>query len=177
MKTEKLHPGSPFPTISALLPGGKPVDLKTPLANCDWKIVVVYRGKHCPMCTRYLNQLETHKQALADIGVDMIAVSADNEQQLKAHSKELQVSFPLAYGLTQEQMQQLGLFISQPRSELETDHNFPEPGLFVINDQGAIQVIDISNNPFVRPDLETLVNGLKWIRNPDNNYPIRGTFR
>jgi len=57
------------------------------------------------------------------------------------------------------------------------DHPFPEPGLFVINSQGNVQIVDISNNPFVRPDIETLINGLAWIRNPENNYPIRGTYQ
>ena len=56
------------------------------------------------------------------------------------------------------------------------DHNFAEPGLFVVNAAGELQVVDISNNPFARPDLEVLVSGLEWIRNPENNYPIRGTF-
>jgi hypothetical protein len=39
-----------------------------------------------------------------------------------------------------------------------------------------VQVVDLSNNPFARPDLEVLVSGLEWIRSPDNNYPIRGTY-
>ena len=40
--------------------------------------------------------------------------------------------------------------------------------------EGNLQVTDISNGPFVRPHLEALVGGLEFIRNPDNNYPIRG---
>ena len=80
------------------------------------------------------------------------------------------------WGLTLEQMQELGLYISYPRSEKETDHLFPEPGLFVINEKGQVQVVVISNNPFVRPEIDALVGGLEWIRNPDNNYPIRGTY-
>ncbi len=64
----------------------------------------------------------------------------------------LDVSFPLYHSLTVAQMQQLGLYISNPRSEKETDHPFAEPGLFVVNQEGLIQVIDISNNPFVRPE-------------------------
>ena len=72
-------------------------------------------------------------------------------------------------------MKELELYISVPRSEQETDHNFAETGLFVINEEDTVQVVDIANNPFVRPDLEALVNGLSWIRNPENNYPIRGT--
>lgn len=89
---------------------------------------------------------------------------------------DLSVSFPIAYGLTIEQMQQLGLYISHPRSAKETDHPFAEPGLFVINDKGQAQVIDISNGPFVRPELSVLLSGLTFIRNPENNYPIRGTY-
>lgn len=139
-------------------------------------MVVVYRGKHCPLCTKYLNKLEGYTQQLRDINVDLVAVSADSKAQLEKHKEKLDVSFPLLYGLTVEQMQQLGVYISHPRSPKETDHPFAEPGLFVVNEEGRVQVVDLSNNPFVRPALDQLVSGLAWIRNPENNYPIRGTF-
>ena len=71
-------------------------------------------------------------------------------------------------------MKDLGLYISHPRSPEETDHPFAEPGVFVINESGTVQVVDISNNPFVRPSLKSLVSGLGWIRS--NTYPIRGTY-
>ena len=175
--TNKLHAGTVFPDITATLLSGESVNLAKPKAGFDWKLVLVYRGKHCPLCTRYLNQLEQFKGALADIGVDIIAVSGDSKAQLEAHSEQLEVSYDISYGLSVEQMKTLGLYISDPRSEQETDHPFAEPGLFVINAEGHIQVVDISNNPFVRPELQALVNGLAWIRNPDNNYPIRGMHR
>ena len=80
-------------------------------------------------------------------------------------------------GLTIDQMRELGVYISHPRSPQETDHPFAEPGLFVVNSDRRVQVVDVSNNPFVRPDLERLVSGLEWIRDPKNDYPIRGTYR
>jgi len=138
-------------------------------------MVVVYRGRHCPMCTRYLNQLEGFVAELAEIGVDVAAVSGDSPAQLARHRDKLDVTFPLFRGLSVAQMKEIGLYISDPRSPQETDHPFSEPGLFVINEHGTLQVIDISNNPFVRPELKTLVSGLRWIRDPENNYPIRGT--
>ena len=73
-------------------------------------------------------------------------------------------------------MKSLGLYISNPRSEAETDRPFSEPGLFVINASNQVQLIDISNAPFVRPELNAIINGLAFIRNPDNQYPIRGTL-
>jgi hypothetical protein len=46
-----------------------------------------------------------------------------------------------------------------------------------VNEKNDIHIAEIANAPFVRPDLEQLVSGLEFIRNPDNNYPIRGTFK
>lgn len=177
MMTSKLHPGDTFPALPVHSRDDGVVDITAPTGGRDWQMVVVYRGRHCPMCTKFLNGLAAFRERLSNIGIDIAAVSGDSADQLAEHLDRLgDVNFPLYYGLTEAQMQGLGLFISVPRSEKETDHNFAEPGLFVVNGDGALQVVDISNNPFARPDLEILVSGLEWIRNPDNNYPIRGTF-
>ncbi|GAB3382212.1 redoxin domain-containing protein [Spongiibacter taiwanensis] len=175
MNVFKIQAGDSFPSIEVQDSQGQIRDLSKRENNSDWLMLVVYRGRHCPMCTRYLNNLEGYVNELADIGVKVAAVSGDSAAQLQAHKESLDVSFPLYYSLTVAQMQQLGLYISNPRSEKETDHPFAEPGLFVVNEEGLIQVVDISNNPFVRPDPKVLTSGLKWIRDPSNNYPIRGT--
>lgn len=177
MQTTKLHAGDRFPDLPVRDDGNNIVDISKPTGDADWQMVVVYRGRHCPMCTKFLNSLTHFRQRLLDIGVDVAAVSADSQEQLQEHLGRLDVNFPLYHGLALEQMQKLGLYISVPRSEQETDHNFPEPGLFVINGDGDLQVVDLSNNPFARPDLEIFVSGLEWIRNPENNYPIRGTYQ
>lgn len=177
MKTEKLHAGAEFPPLNAYDNDEKLVDIGKPTGDSDWQMVVVYRGRHCPLCTKFLNGLAGFRQRLLDIGIDVAAVSADSKEQLSEHREQLDVNFPLFYGLSLEQMQDLGVYVSIPRSAKETDHNFAEPGLFVINGDGSVQVVDISNNPFARPDLEVFVSGLEWIRNPDNNYPIRGTYQ
>jgi peroxiredoxin len=177
MHSNKIEAGSEFPNLFAKGLDGMEVDISKPRGESEWQLLVVYRGRHCPLCTKYLNQLESFVQSLSDINVDLAAVSADSKDQLAEHLDRLTVSFPLYYGLSIQQMQLLGLYISNPRSEKETDHQFPEPGLFAINSNRQVQVVDISNNPFVRPELESLVSGLAWIRNPENNYPIRGTYK
>ena len=176
MLSNKFKAGDLFPVITLATLDGEQITLGKPQAGADWRMVVVYRGKHCPLCTRYLNQLETLKDDFLKLGVDIVAVSADSQSQASEHMADLNVSYPIAYGLSVDQMQQLGLYISHPRSTQETDHPFAEPGLFVINEKGQVQVLDISNGPFVRPELDVLLSGLGFIRNPDNNYPIRGTY-
>ena len=177
MHNHKIEAGADFPDLFARNLEGKESNISKPYDGADWHLVIVYRGKHCPLCTNYLNKFEDYIQPLKDIGISVAAVSGDSEAQLTEHKKELHVSFPLYYGLTIEQMQKLGLYISHPRSEQETDHPFAEPGLFVINSDGHVQLVDISNGPFSRPELEPLVGGLAWIRDPANNYPIRGTYK
>lgn len=170
---QKLRAGIKFPDINVQMLNGDMKLLGKPENGHDWKLVVIYRGKHCPICTKYLNQLESMKASFADTNVDIIAISGDSKEQLESHLEKIDISFPIAYGLTVEQMDMLGLYISDPRSEKETDHPFAEPAVFVINADGNIQIVDISNAPFARPELEALANGLSFIR--ENDYPIRGT--
>jgi peroxiredoxin len=173
---QKLAAGTEFPTISVWQLGGGELELGKPQGNCDWQLVVVYRGKHCPICSNYLKQLQPLVDGFREIGVDVVVVSGDPEEKASAHMAELGVDLTVGYGLRIEQMRELGLYISHPRSPEETDRPFPEPGVFVVNADGRLQIVDISNAPFARPQLESLLGGLQWIRDPDNNYPIRGTY-
>lgn len=93
--------------------------------------------------------------------------------QARAFADETGVSVPLGHGLNVGDMEALGLYVSDPRSPEETDHPFAEPALFVVNGDGQLQIVDISNAPFARPDLQKLAKGIGFIREKD--YPIRGT--
>lgn len=175
MYTSKLNAGAAFPALTVEKLGGGKLTLKTPSPGFDWKLVVVYRGKHCPICTRYLGELKDALSQFHELGVDVAAVSADPLEKVTEQMALVNPNYDIGYNLSVEQMQTLGLYVSQPRSAQETDRPFAEPGLFVINGNGEVQVTDISNAPFARPDLKSLLMGLKFIRDPANIYPIRGT--
>ncbi|USG60833.1 AhpC/TSA family protein [Sneathiella marina] len=173
MNTEKLAPGSIFPEIIVPTVAGGQVTLgKTGTENESWQLVVVYRGKHCPICMRYLTTLGELESSFAEQNVEIVAVSGDGIAKAKAQVEEGGIKFPVGYDLKPEQMETLGLYISDPRSPEETDQPFPEPGLFVIRPDGQIQIIDISNAPFARPDLNSILKGITFIR--EKGYPIRG---
>lgn len=103
----------------------------------------------------------------------MIALSSDPRERAEEEAKEEGWRLPVACELSLDQMRTLGLYISEPRSPQETDRPFCEPGLFVTNPEGRLQIVDVSNAPFSRPDLNALLNGLKFIQ--EKGYPIRGT--
>ncbi len=176
MISNKLKAGSSFPKITVPQVGGGELELGKPRGGNDWQLVVVYRGRHCPLCARYLVNLERVKDSFAKIGVDVVAVSGDPEEKAVAMVEKKGLDFPVGYGLSIEQMKELGLYISSPRSPQETDRPFSEPGLFVVNAEGTVQLADISNAPFARPELDVLLSGLEFIRDPENEYPIRGTY-
>jgi len=177
MSVNKFKAGDKFPDITLPLLGGEEeVPIGQPTGDNTWQMVVVYRGKHCPLCSKYLAQLEEIKDKFYEQEVGLIAVSGDPLVKAQDQAKNVGLTIPVAYGLSIEQMKQLGLYISEPRSPQETDQPFSEPGIFVVNDKGQVQVTDISNAPFSRPDLEHLASGLGFIRDSKNNYPIRGTF-
>lgn len=174
MTTSKIAAGAKFPELNVKTVDNDMLDISKVQTGADWKIIVVYRGAHCPMCTGYINELEQVREKLTEMGVELALVSADNQQQLQAYMAQLTTTIPMFHGLTLSQMQALGLYISQPRSAQETDHPFAEPGLFVINELGKVQLVDIANNPFLRPNLDKLVSGIGWMKS--NGYPIRGTY-
>lgn len=170
--TDKLKSGEGLPDITVPKLGGGEMRLGVPVDDHDWQIVVVYRGAHCPICKTYLGELERVAPDFATAGVGVVVVSGDPEDRARSFTDEIGVTVPVGYDLSVEQMRALGLYVSEPRSEKETDRPFPEPGVFVINADGLLQVVDISNAPFARPDLAGLAKGLKFVR--DNDYPIRG---
>ena len=170
-----LAAGATFPKQEVAKLGGDTLTLGAPQGGHDWQMVVVYRGLHCPLCKKYLAQLDAMAGMFHELGVDVVTVSGDPDDKAAAMAKEKELALPVGYGLTIAQMQALGLYISDPRSPAETDRPFPEPGVFVVNAGGNIQIIDISNAPFARPDLTSLANGIKFIR--ANDYPVRGTHQ
>lgn len=139
-----------------------------------WRLLVVYRGKHCPLCRRYLARLEELKELYREQETEILLVSADPLEKARTTKEEWGISLPLGYGLSLEAMRALGLYVSEPRSPEETDRPFAEPGAFLVTPEGRIQVVDISNAPFARPDPEGLAKGLAFIR--AKAYPVRGTL-
>lgn len=168
--SQKLAPGFELPSLAWPRVGGGVV---APAEMIGWRLLSIYRGRHCPLCKSYYQKLEGLLGRFAATGVSVLAVSADSEAKAAADVAEHGWSFPVGYDLTVDQMRRLGLYISEPRSAQETDRPFAEPGLFVLNPAGALQIVDVSNAPFARPDLEMVLSGIKLIQ--DRDYPIRGT--
>lgn len=136
-------------------------------------LLIVYRGKHCGRCKKYLSAFEDMQGDWDAAGFDIAVVSADRLEKVEADVAEFGWTFPLGFDLSEAQMRALGLYVSDPLSPDETDRRFAEPGVFCVRPDGAIQVVCISNGPAARPDLAELLDGMKF--NIAQNRPARGT--
>ena len=47
----------------------------------NFSLVVMYRGLHCPICSRYLKDLDNKLGDFAETGVEAIALSSDGEDR------------------------------------------------------------------------------------------------
>lgn len=170
MNTAKPQVGAPIGEMTWPLVGGGSVTVGQPKTR--WTMIFVYRGKHCPRCKRFLNKLNATLSAWTAV-LDVVVVSADGHEKAAADMAEFGWAFDLCYNLSEAQMRALGLYVSAPLSEAETTRNFAEPGAFGVRPDGTLMLVDISNGPAARPDLDELLDGMTF--NITNDRPVRGT--
>lgn len=135
-------------------------------------MVIFYRGKHCPVCKSYLEELQTKVSEFTDLGVNVIAISSDTEKRAKASYEAWAVAdIPIGFEYPIAEAETWGLFISKGIKD-EEPNEFVEPGLFLIDPDGNLYSASIQSMPFARPSFDDLLKGLKYIIKKE--YPARG---
>ena len=114
-------------------------------------MVVFYRGLHCPVCKKYLGELDKLYNDFRDQGVEVVAVSGDTEERALETKQKWDIgSVPIGYGLEVEKMREWGLFISGGDGDEEPEL-YGEPGLFLIQPDETVYYEAINSMPFGRP--------------------------
>jgi len=131
-----LIPRHPVPALDLPLLGGERFNLAVAPAP-TFNLLVFYRGLHCPLCAKYLIELERLHDDFLQRGVVPLAISsdtaersADMAQKVAAHKLRFAYELPLAVA------RQWGLTISTSRGKtsigIEEPALFSEPGLFLV---------------------------------------------
>ena len=101
MSTSKLSAGDKFPKIEVKTLAGETITLGEAKNGASWQMIVVYRGKHCPLCTKYLSKISEMKDDFSKAGVEIVAVSADTEEKAILQTKDkLGLTFDIGYDLS-----------------------------------------------------------------------------
>ncbi|MBS0336167.1 MAG: AhpC/TSA family protein [Proteobacteria bacterium] len=171
-----LIPNQAVPMLELDLAGGGTFSLAGERPQ-QFTMVVFYRGLHCPICRRYLSELETLLPEFEKRGVSVIAASSDPQdraEQAKAGwgLKNLRIG----HGLSIADVREWGLYVSRSNGMtsagvVEPDL-FNEPGLYIVRPDGRLYWGTTSTMPFGRPHFNEILQSLDFVI--AKNYPARG---
>lgn len=142
-------------------------------------VICFYRGLHCPICAKYLTELERLVPEFEKRGVNVIAVSADGETRTRDMANKIEAkNLRFGYDLELTKAREWGLYISTSRGKtsigIEEPALFSEPGLFMITPEQTLYYGSTQTMPFVRPHFSELIGALDFAI--ANNYPARGEY-
>ena len=112
-----LLPRQPVPPLEvATLDGARfALGVSPPLT---FDMIVFYRGLHCPVCTKYLTELEHLVPEFEQRGVRAIAISSDGEDRAREMAKKIGAQrLRFGYDLPLAVAHDWGLNISTARGE------------------------------------------------------------
>ncbi|MDP2135001.1 MAG: peroxiredoxin-like family protein [Sulfuritalea sp.] len=178
MHLSALLPRHPVPALNvALTTGDRFVLGAAPGERFD--LLVFYRGLHCPICAKYLMELERLAPEFATRGVQVVAISSDDEQRGREMAEKVKADgVKFGYGLSLESARQWGLYISASRGKtsigIEEPALFSEPGVFIVRPDGSLYYGAVQTMPFARPQFHDLLGAIDFAIAKD--YPARGEY-
>ena len=173
-----LFPRQPVPdlTVDTLAHGGFKLSAEAPLR---FTLLVFYRGLHCPICAKYLMELERLVPEFEQRGVGVIAVSTDGRARALAMAEKTKAAhLRFGYGMTLQNAREWSLYISESRGKtsigIEEPARFSEPGVYLVRPDGTLYSGAVQTMPFARPNFADLVGAIDFAI--ANDYPARGEY-
>jgi peroxiredoxin len=178
MTTTALTPRLPVPALNLPLTSGERFVLGAQPAE-RFDLLVFYRGLHCPICAKYLMELERLAPEFEKRGVGVLAVSSDTAERAQAMAEKIKASgVRVAHSLSLQTARQWGLSISASRGKtsigIEEPALFSEPGVFLVKPDGTLFYGSTQTMPFARPAFQDLLGAIDFA--VANDYPARGEY-
>lgn len=141
-------------------------------------LISFYRGLHCPVCLKYLRELESLIPEYERRGTRVIAVSSDVPERAQAMASKVGASLRFGYSLPLTAARKWGLYISASRGKtsinVEEPPLFSEPGVFLVRPDGTLYYGAVQTMPFARPLFSELLQAIDFAISKD--YPARGEY-
>jgi len=166
-----LNVGDKAPDFTGYDQSGKQVELKKILENGP-VILFFYRGKWCPVCSRYLNNYQDSLKVLTDQGFNVLAITPESienvEQTIKLHN----LSFTVIYDCQEKIMKDYNLMFTVTKAYQDMikssysidiaqnngreEAHLPVPATYIINRDGIIVAVQFD------PDYKNRAS-VKWM--------------
>ena len=170
-----LKSGDKAPEFTGYDQTGKQVELKKLLGNGPI-ILFFYRGKWCPVCSRYLNNYQDSLKVLTDQGFNVIAITPESienvEQTVKLHKltftviydcqekimKDYDVMFSVSKAYQDEILSEFSIDIAKNNGR-DTAH-LPVPATYIINRDGIIVAVQFDLDYKKRASVKWMLKNL-----------------
>ena len=152
---------------------GKEFDLNAAVASQP-TVLIFYRGGWCPYCNAHLRELQQSAPALAEMGYQILAISTDTPDALRATLDRLELDYQLLSDASVEVADSFGLkykvkdeYLGHVKNDHETDlvaqngGYLLTPGAFVMSTDGVIRFAYVNMNYAVRIRQESLLKAAR----------------
>ncbi|HLE94030.1 MAG TPA: peroxiredoxin-like family protein [Sulfuricaulis sp.] len=172
----RLYPRQPVPELSVATLAGAQWVLSAQKPE-RFTLLVFYRGLHCPICRKYIGELDGLIDEFAQRGVNAVAISNDVKERAQQAKETWGLkNLTIGYAMGLDVARRWGLFISSSRGKtsagIEEPAQFSEPGIFLIRADGTLYWSQIQTMPFARPVFKEMLSAIDFIIK--NDYPARG---
>jgi peroxiredoxin len=152
-----LHNGDSFPELTVHALGGGRLSLPGDLAG-SFGVVLFYRGSWCPYCVAQLSAFGRAEAALAELGIKVVALSADDEGAAAAFAAQHKIAFPIGYGAAVDQIAAAtGAYVNdQPRHLQSTG--------FVLDPAGKVLTAVYSSLAIGRLAADDVIGFVRYVR-------------
>ncbi|HEY3609376.1 MAG TPA: peroxiredoxin family protein [Pseudonocardiaceae bacterium] len=152
-----LSPGDAFPDIRVAVVGGQRLRLPDALDG-DYGVVLFYRGSWCPYCNAQLRAFQRARNALAEVGATVVALSVDDEATTQALVDKLSLSFPVGHSADAGEIAEVtGAFVNESPRYLQSTG-------FVLDASGGVLVSVYSSGAIGRLVPEDVVGLIGYLR-------------
>lgn len=176
MNQPRLLPRQAVPDLAVATVGGGQWTFAERPAERFW-MLVFYRGLHCPVCRKYLGELERLLPDFALRGVRVLALSCDTAERAGDAKRGWGLAgMDVGHGLSIAEARRWGLFVSTTRGKtslgIVEPAEFSEPGLFLVRADRTLYWSAVQTMPFARPHFADILGAIDFVI--DKDYPARG---
>ena len=163
-----LSPGDAFPPLTmSVIDGDADRALTVPDAFAgDFGVVLFYRGAWCPYCLLQLRSFERAHHVLDDVGVGVVATSADDRDTTAALVADLGLTFPVGHSAdTAALAASTGAFVNAEPAFLQSTG-------FVLDGDGRVAVSVYSSGAIGRLVPQDVVEFVRRARERAQAQPL-----
>ena len=152
-----LRLGDPFPELDFTIPGGETVRVPESFDG-HFGVMLFYRGSWCPYCKAQLRAFQRSSAALADVGVQIAALSVDDEPTTLELMDKHGLTYPVGFGADARKIADLtGAFVNP-------DPTFLQSTGFVLDPRGKVVVSVYSSGAIGRLVPEDVAGLVRYLR-------------